>query len=75
MKIGTATGDAATKAVAILSEAAAAQRELSEAGARDLIALRHSLTSTLANADVLEEIGRRIVGHESAALHALRPLT
>jgi len=38
--------------------------------ARSFHALRHSLTSTLANADVSEEIRRRIVGHESAEVHA-----
>jgi len=38
--------------------------------ARSFHALRHSLTSTLANADVSEEIRRRIVGHESAAVHS-----
>ena len=38
--------------------------------ARGFHALRHSLTSTLANADVSEEIRRRIVGHESAEVHA-----
>lgn len=39
--------------------------------ARSFHALRHSLTSTLANADVSEEIRRRIVGHESADVHAI----
>ena len=38
--------------------------------ARSFHALRHSLTSTLANADVSEELRRRIVGHESAAVHS-----
>lgn len=38
--------------------------------ARSFHALRHSLTSALANADVSEEIRRRIVGHESAAVHS-----
>ena len=38
--------------------------------ARSFHALRHSLTSTLANADVSEEIRRRIVGHESSAVHS-----
>lgn len=38
--------------------------------ARSFHALRHSLTSTLANHDVSEEIRRRIVGHESAAVHS-----
>lgn len=38
--------------------------------ARSFHALRHSLTSILANADVPEEIRRRIVGHESADVHA-----
>jgi integrase len=38
--------------------------------ARSFHSLRHSLTSTLANADVSEEIRRRIVGHESAEVHA-----
>ena len=38
--------------------------------ARSFHALRHSLTSTLANLDVSEEIRRRIVGHESAEIHA-----
>ena len=38
--------------------------------ARGFHALRHSLTSTLANADVSEEIRRRIVGHDSAEVHA-----
>lgn len=37
---------------------------------RSFHALRHSLTSTLANADVPEEIRRRIVGHESAEVHS-----
>lgn len=37
---------------------------------RSFHALRHSLTSTLANADVSEEIRRRIVGHESAEVHS-----
>jgi len=38
--------------------------------ARSFHSLRHSLTSTLANLDVSEEIRRRIVGHESAKVHA-----
>ena len=38
--------------------------------ARSFHALRHSLTSALANLDVSEEIRRRIVGHESAEVHA-----
>lgn len=38
--------------------------------ARSFHALRHSLTSTLANVDVSEEIRRRIVGHESAEVHS-----
>jgi integrase len=38
--------------------------------ARSFHSLRHSLTSTLANADVSEEIRRRITGHESADVHA-----
>jgi integrase len=38
--------------------------------ARSFHSLRHSLTSTLANLDVSEEIRRRIVGHESAEVHA-----
>lgn len=38
--------------------------------ARSFHALRHSLTSTLANADVSEEIRRRIVGHDSAEVHS-----
>lgn len=38
--------------------------------ARSFHALRHSLTSTLANLDVSEELRRRIVGHESAEVHA-----
>jgi integrase len=38
--------------------------------ARSFHALRHSLTSTLANLDVSEEIRRRIVGHESAEVHS-----
>ena len=38
--------------------------------ARSFHALRHSLTSTLANADVSEEIRRRITGHESSAVHS-----
>lgn len=38
--------------------------------ARSFHALRHSLTSTLANHDVSEEIRRRITGHESAAVHS-----
>ena len=37
---------------------------------RSFHALRHSLTSTLANTDVSEVIRRRIVGHESADVHA-----
>jgi len=37
---------------------------------RSFHSLRHSLTSTLANLDVSEEIRRRITGHESAAVHA-----
>lgn len=37
---------------------------------RSFHALRHSLTSTLANLDVSEEIRRRIVGHESSEVHA-----
>ncbi|MEI6569540.1 MAG: hypothetical protein WCR20_22885 [Verrucomicrobiota bacterium] len=32
--------------------------------------MRHSLPSTLANLDVPEEIRSRIVGHESAEVHA-----
>ena len=38
--------------------------------ARSFHALRHSLTSTLANLDVSEELRRRIVGHESAEVHS-----
>jgi len=38
--------------------------------ARSFHALRHSLTSTLANLDVPEEIRRRIVGHDSAEVHS-----
>lgn len=38
--------------------------------ARSFHALRHSLTSTLANLDVSEEIRRRIVGHDSAEVHS-----
>lgn len=38
--------------------------------AKTFHSLRHSLTSNLANADVSEEIRRRIVGHESADVHA-----
>ena len=38
--------------------------------ARSFHSLRHSLTSTLANLDVPEEIRRKIVGHESAGVHA-----
>ena len=38
--------------------------------ARSFHSLRHSLTSALANLDVPEEIRRRIVGHDSAAVHA-----
>jgi integrase len=38
--------------------------------ARSFHALRHSLTSTLANADVSEEIRKRIVGHDSAEVHS-----
>jgi integrase len=41
--------------------------------ARSFHSLRHSLTSTLANLDVSEEIRRRIVGHESAEVHAGYP--
>jgi len=37
--------------------------------ARTFHSLRHSLTSQLANADVPEEIRRRIVGHESSSVH------
>lgn len=37
--------------------------------ARTFHSLRHSLTSSLANLDVPEEIRRRITGHESAAVH------
>jgi integrase len=37
---------------------------------RSFHALRHSLTSTLANLDVSEEIRRRIVGHDSAEVHS-----
>jgi integrase len=51
------------------------KREGTKGGARaqhsrSFHALRHSLTSTLANADVSEEIRRRIVGHESAEVHS-----
>lgn len=42
----------------------------SEWNARVFHSLRHSLTSSLANLDVPEEIRRRIVGHDSAAVHA-----
>jgi len=38
--------------------------------ARSFHAFRHSLTSTLANLDVSEEIRRRITGHESASVHS-----
>jgi integrase len=38
--------------------------------AKTFHSLRHSLTSSLANLDVSEEIRRRIVGHESADVHA-----
>ena len=38
--------------------------------AKSFHSLRHSLTSTLANADVSEEIRRRITGHESVEVHA-----
>lgn len=38
--------------------------------ARSFHSLRHSLTSTLANLDVSEEIRRRIVGHDSSEVHA-----
>ena len=38
--------------------------------AKTFHSLRHSLTSNLANLDVSEEIRRRIVGHESADVHA-----
>lgn len=38
--------------------------------ARSFHALRHSLTSTLANLDVSEELRRRIVGHDSAEVHS-----
>ncbi len=38
--------------------------------ARSAHSLRHSLTSVMANLDVPEEIRRRIVGHESAEVHA-----
>ena len=37
--------------------------------ARSFHALRHSLTSNLANLDVSEEIRRRIVGHDSPDVH------
>lgn len=36
---------------------------------RSYHALRHSLTSALANSDVSPEIRRKIVGHDSAAVH------
>ena len=39
--------------------------------ARGFHALRHSLTSALANADVVEEVRRKIVGHESPDVHAI----
>lgn len=39
--------------------------------ARGFHALRHSLTSALANADVSEEVRRKIVGHESPEVHAI----
>jgi len=39
--------------------------------ARGFHALRHSLTSALANADVSEEVRRKIVGHESPDVHAI----
>jgi integrase len=38
--------------------------------ARSFHSLRHSLTSQLANADVAQEIRQRILGHETAAIHA-----
>lgn len=39
--------------------------------ARGFHSLRHSLTSALANADVPEEIRRRIVGHDSKEVHQI----
>ncbi|MGL5016769.1 MAG: tyrosine-type recombinase/integrase [Luteolibacter sp.] len=39
--------------------------------ARGFHAIRHSLTSALANADVSEEVRRKIVGHESPEVHAI----
>lgn len=39
--------------------------------ARGFHALRHSLTSALANEDVSEEVRRKIVGHESPDVHAI----
>lgn len=62
-----------------IMEAAAVDRRTTRAAtkgkqraqhARSFHALRHSLTSTLANLDVSEEIRRRIVGHDSAAVHS-----
>jgi len=38
--------------------------------ARSFHSLRHSMASTLANADVSEELRRRITGHESPEVHA-----
>lgn len=64
--------------VAIMEAAGIDRREVREGTeggqraqyARSFHSLRHSLTSTLANADVSEEIRRRIVGHDSAEVHA-----
>jgi integrase len=63
--------------VAIMRAAKIDRRTVREGGkgrraqhARGFHALRHSLTSTLANLDVPEEIRRRIVGHDSAEVHA-----
>jgi integrase len=64
--------------VAIMNHAAVDRRTKrpSEEGrraqhARGFHAIRHSLTSALANADVSEEVRRKIVGHESADVHAI----
>lgn len=64
--------------IAIMNQAGIDRRTLREGKkggqraqhARSFHALRHSLTSNLANLDVSEEIRRRIVGHESADVHA-----
>ncbi len=63
--------------VEIMKHAEIDRREVRAAGAgrraqfaRSFHSLRHSLTSSLANLDVNEEIRRRIVGHDSPEVHA-----